>query len=58
MNKIKRSMLSKEEYDPINIHLGVPTIETFYNRKLKVKVCLKSNNKNVNAVPHLYPTLC
>ena len=40
VNKIKRSMLSKEEYDPINIHLGVPTIETFYNRKLKVKVCL------------------
>ena len=30
-------MLSKEEYDPVNIHLGVPTIETFYNRKLKVK---------------------
>ena len=46
VNKIKRSMLSKEEYDPINIHLGVPTIETFYNRKLKVKVCPKSNNKN------------
>jgi len=46
VNKIKRSMLSKEEYDPVNIHLGVPTIETFYNRKLKVKVCLKSNNKN------------
>ena len=46
VNKIKRSMLSKEEYDPINIHLGVPTIETFYNRKLKVKVSLKSNNKN------------
>ena len=46
VNKIKRSMLSKEEYDPIKIHLGVPTIETFYNRKLKVKVCLKSNNKN------------
>jgi hypothetical protein len=39
-------MLSKEEYDPVNIHLGVPTIETFYNRKLKVRVCLKSNNKN------------
>ena len=46
VNKIKRSMLNKEEYDPVNIHLGVPTIETFYNRKLKVKVCLKSNNKN------------
>ena len=46
VNKIKRSMLSKEEYDRIKIHLGVPTIETFYNRKLKVKVCLKSNNKN------------
>ena len=46
VNKIKRSMLSKEEYDPVNIHLGVSKIETFYNRKLKVKVCLKSNNKN------------
>ena len=46
VNKIKRSMLSKEEYDPVKIHLGVPTIETFYNRKLKVKVSLKSNNKN------------
>ena len=46
VNKIKKSMLSKEEYDPISIHLGVPTIETFYNRKLKVKVSLKSNNKN------------
>ena len=46
VNKIKKSMLSKEEYDPISIHLGVPTIETFYNRILKVKVCPKSNNKN------------
>ena len=46
VNKIKRSMLSKEEYDPVKIHLGVSTIETFYNRKLKVKVSLKSNNKN------------
>ena len=46
VNKIKKSMLSKEEYDPISIHLGVPTIETFYKRVLKVKVCPKSNNKN------------
>ena len=46
VNKIKKSMLSKEEYDPISIHLGVPTIDTFYKRVLKVKVCPKSNNKN------------
>ena len=46
VNKIKKSMLNKEEYDPIDIHLGLPTIETFYKRILKVKVCPKTNNKN------------
>ena len=46
VNKIKKSMLNKEEYDPIDAHLGLPTIETFYKRIVKVKVCPKSNNKN------------
>jgi len=46
VNKIKKSMLNKEEYDPIDIHLGLPTIQTFYKRILKVKVCPKTNNKN------------
>ena len=46
VNKIKKSMLNKEEYNPIDIHLGLPTIETFYKRILKVKVCPKTNNKN------------
>ena len=46
VNKIKKSMLKKEEYDPIDVHLGLPTIDTFYKRILKVKVCPKSNNKN------------
>ena len=46
VSKIKKSMLKKEEYDPIDVHLGLPTIDTFYKRILKVKVCPKSNNKN------------
>ena len=46
VSKIKKAILTKEEYDPIDIHLGLPTIETFYKRILKVKVCPKSNNKN------------
>ena len=46
VSKIKKAMLTKEEYNPIDIHLGLPTIETFYKRILKVKVCPKSNNKN------------
>ena len=46
VSKIKKAMLTKEEYNPIDIHLGLPTIETFYKRILKVKVCPKTNNKN------------
>ena len=45
-NKIKKAMLTKEEYDPLDVHLGLPTIETFYKRIVKVKVCPKSNDKN------------
>ena len=40
VNKIKKSMLNKEKYDPIDAHLGLPTIETFYKRILKVKLLL------------------
>ena len=43
VSKIKKSMLKKEEYDPIDFHLGLPTIDTFYKRILKVKFCPKSN---------------
>ena len=46
VNKIKKAMLTKEEYDPLDVHLGLPTIETFYKRIVKVKVCPKSNDKN------------
>lgn len=45
-NKIKKAMLTKGEYDPLDVHLGLPTIETFYKRIVKVKVCPKSNDKN------------
>ena len=33
---------------PIDVHLGLPTIETFYKRIVKVKVCPKSNNKTLS----------
>ena len=46
VNKIKKAMLTKEEYDPLDVHLGLPTTETFYKRIVKVKVCPKSNDKN------------
>ena len=44
VNKIKKAMLTKEEYDPIGVHLGLPRLNNFYKRKMKVRVCTKSNN--------------
>lgn len=44
ISKIKNTMLSKEEYDPIACRLGLPNINTFYGRKFKIRVTKKDNN--------------
>ena len=46
INKIKLAMLNKDEYDPLNIHIGVPITESFYDRRFKVLVSAKSEDYN------------
>ncbi len=46
INKIKLSMLNKDEYDPLNIHIGLPSTESFYDRKFKVLITAKSEGYN------------
>ncbi len=43
ISKIKNTMLSKEEYDPITCRLGLPDISNFYGRKFKVRVAVKDD---------------
>ena len=38
VNKIKKAMLTKEEYDPIDVCLGVPNFDNFNKRKMKIRV--------------------
>ena len=51
INKIKKAMLAIDEYDPIDIHLGLPALDKFYKRKFKVRV--SSKNKNYNFISHI-----
>ena len=46
ISKIKLAMLNKDEYDPLSIHIGLPTIESFYDRRFKVLVSAKSEDYN------------
>ena len=39
-------MLNKDEYDPLSIHIGLPAIESFYDRKFKVLVTAKGEDYN------------
>ena len=38
VSKIKKAMLTKEEYDPIDVCLGVPNFDNFNKRKMKIRV--------------------
>ena len=46
ITKIKLAMLNKDEYDPLGIHIGLPTIESFYDRKFKILVTSKGEDYN------------
>jgi hypothetical protein len=46
VSKIKKAMLTKEEYDPLDIHLGLPNISYFYKRIMQVRVTTKETGMN------------
>ena len=46
ISKIKLAMLNKDEYDPLSIHIGLPSIESFYERRFKVLVTAKGEDYN------------
>ena len=46
ITKIKLAMLNNDEYNPLDIHIGLPAIETFYDRRFKVLVAAKSDDYN------------
>ena len=46
ITKIKLAMLNNDEYNPLDIHIGLPAIETFYDRRFKVLVSAKSEDYN------------
>ena len=46
ITKIKLAMLNNDEYNPLDIHIGLPAIETFYDRRFKVLVAAKSEDYN------------
>tara|TARA_B100002019_G_C21125620_1_gene525638 strand:- start:207 stop:905 length:699 start_codon:yes stop_codon:yes gene_type:complete len=46
ITKIKLAMLHKDEYDPLSIHIGLPAIESFYDRRFKVLVTAKGEDYN------------
>ena len=39
-------MLTKEEYDPIDVCLGVPNFDNFNKRKMKIRVTTKGTGMN------------
>ena len=39
-------MLTKEEYDPLDIHLGLPNLNYFFKRIMKVRVTRKETGMN------------
>ena len=46
ISKIKLAMLNKDEYNPLDIHIGLPKIESFYERRFKVLVTAKGEDYN------------
>ena len=46
VSKIKNAMLTKEEYDPIDVCLGVPNFDNFNKRKMKIRVTTKETGMN------------
>jgi len=46
VSKIKKAMLTKEEYDPIDVCLGVPNFDHFNKRKMKIRVTTKGTGMN------------
>ena len=46
VSKIKKAMLTKEEYDPIDVCLGVPNFDNFNKRKMKIRVTTKGTGMN------------
>jgi hypothetical protein len=46
INKIKKTMLAIDEYDPIEIHLGLPELDKFYKRKMKIRITTKETGMN------------
>ena len=46
VSKIKKAMLTKEEYDPIDVCLGVPNFDNFNKRKMKIRVTTKETGMN------------
>jgi hypothetical protein len=46
VSKIKKSMLKKEEYDPIDAHLGLPNTSYFFKRIIQVRVTTKETGMN------------
>ena len=45
-NKIKKAMLAKEEYDPLDVCLGLPNFDNFNKRKIKIRVTTKGTGMN------------
>ena len=46
VSKIKNAMLTKEEYDPIDVCLGLPNFDNFNKRKMKIRVTTKGTGMN------------
>jgi hypothetical protein len=46
INKIKKAMLAIDEYDPIEIHLGLTELDKFYKRKMKIRITTKETGMN------------
>ena len=46
VSKIKNAMLTKEEYDPIDVCLGVPNFDNFNKRKMKIRITTKGTGMN------------
>ena len=46
VNKIKKAMLTKEEYDPLDVCLGLPNFDNFNKRKIKIRITTKGTGMN------------
>jgi len=54
VSKIKKAMLTKEEYDPIDVCLGVPNFDNFNKRKMKIRITTKETG--MNFITHIQRT--